>query len=102
MALGNSGGGARRANVPSPVTRHSPLLAINFQPSTINFLLASSQSLGGAGGSLDFYFCGEFFPARPVAPHGGKIRAAVAGGDRGIAEAAADVCGTGRLIRCLL
>src|SRR5664280_2063147 len=99
MALGNPGRGARRANISSPVTRHSPLLAINYQLSTFSHLLASSESVGGAGGGLGFCFCGEFFPARPIAPHGGKIRATVAGGDRGIEKTAADVCGTGRLIR---
>src|ERR1035437_1366656 len=96
LARGNSGGGARGASAGSRITHHASLLALNFQPSTLNFILASSQSLGGAGGGLDFHFCGEFFPARPVAPHGGKIRAAVAGGDCGIEKAAADVCGTGR------
>src|ERR1035437_4288095 len=90
LARGNSGGGARGASAGSRITHHASLLALNF-------VLASSQSVGGAGGGLDFHFCGEFFPARPVAPHGGEIRAAVAGGDGGIKKTAADVCGTGRL-----
>src|ERR1019366_3020997 len=96
MARGNSDGGARRTNGSSRITHHASLLALNFQPSTLNFVLASSQSVGGAGGGLDFHFCGEFFPARPVAPHGGKIRATVAGGDGGTVETAADACRTGR------
>ena len=80
---------AQASCYPSPATRHGWL-------ATFNFAVAASESVGGAGGSLDFCFCGEFFPARTVAPHGGKIRATVAGGDDGTVETAADACRTGR------
>src|ERR1022692_259332 len=75
------------------------LVPCNFQPSTLNLALAASEGLGRSGSRVDFNFCREFFDARFVAGTGGEIRAAVAGCDRGIKKTAADICGTGRLLR---
>src|ERR1035437_3253067 len=99
LARGNSGGGARGASAGSRITHHASLLALNFQPSTLNFVLASSQSVGGAGGGLGLYFRGEFFHPRHVAEAGGEVRAAVAGSDGGTAETAVAVCRTRRAAR---
>ena len=54
--------------------------------------MASSESVGGSGSNLDFYFRREFFHAGHVAASGGKVRTAVAGGDGGIEKTAAFVC----------
>ena len=62
-------------------------------------LMASPEGVGRTGGGLDFHFRREFFHAGHVTARGGKIRAAVAGGDRGTAEAAAAVCRTRRRTR---
>ena len=55
--------------------------------------MAASARVGGAGGGVGFYFHTEFFHAGQVGDGRGKIRAAIAGGHRGIAEAAAAVRG---------
>jgi len=68
-------------------------------PFSILVALAGAGGVGGVGGGLDFYFRGEFFHARFRAATGGKIRAALAGGDRGTAQAAAVFCGTHRPAR---
>ena len=101
MARGNPDGSARRATIPSPVTRHSSLSALNHQLSTHDSLLASPESVGRSGGGLDFDSSGGFFHVRPVATNRGKIRAAGAGGDGGIEKAAAFVCRTGGRARAL-
>ena len=101
MARGNPDGSLRRAVLPSSFTCHQSLLALNHQLSAFNYFLASSKSVGGTRGDLDFYFCAELFYARHSAARGGKIRAAVAGGDRGIEKAAAFVRRTRRPARAL-
>ena len=68
-------------------------MALNSQLPTLNFFLAAPARVGGAGGGVDFYFHAEFFYAGQVGDGRGKIVAALAGGDCGIAEAAATVRG---------
>ena len=56
--------------------------------------LAASESVGGFGRNLDFYFCAEFLHARQRAEDRGKVCAAVAGNGYGIEKGAVVVCGT--------